>query len=274
VDVLGNVTVATGAGLMPAASSQAPVFNVTGNLVNSGTLTMRVTAVGVATKINKTAGTLNYGGDLAITGTGVGGTTYDMFDASAFTGSFSTVTTLGAGSNWYTGNLTTDGTVLLNRAPVPANPSVARGSGLTAKVLTNTLVATDADGHSITYSVSGTTTNGATVTVAGLYYTIPANTVNDAFTYTAYDAFGGTNTGVVSINITNTVGQTTGNVTLVAGNANLTFYGVPGTTYTVQRSTDLSTWTDLTTVTADSNGLVNYVDVGAPTPNAYYRLKF
>jgi hypothetical protein len=63
-------------------------------------------------------------------------------------------------------------------------------------------------------------------------------------------------------------------VTLSGGNANLTFYGIPGTTYTVQRSTDLSTWTDLTTVTADSNGLVSYVDVGAPTPNAYYQLKF
>jgi hypothetical protein len=55
------------------------------------------------------------------------------------------------------------------------------------------------------------------------------------------------------------------------------FRGIPGLTYQVQRSLDLITWTNLSTVTADANGLVTLTDTfndqgGVIPPTAYYRL--
>ncbi|HXI70074.1 MAG TPA: choice-of-anchor tandem repeat GloVer-containing protein [Verrucomicrobiae bacterium] len=43
--------------------------------------------------------------------------------------------------------------------------------------------------------------------------------------------------------------------------------------YDVQRSTNLSSWSLLTTVTSQTNGQLNYSDLTPPRPNAYYRLQ-
>ena len=57
--------------------------------------------------------------------------------------------------------------------------------------------------------------------------------------------------------------------------ASLVFYGIPGTQYHVQRSTDLITWTTPgDVVTADSNGIINYTDNAGLGSAGFYKLVF
>jgi hypothetical protein len=52
------------------------------------------------------------------------------------------------------------------------------------------------------------------------------------------------------------------------------FFGVPGYTYVVQRSTNLVNWTDLNTNTPTTSNLeMDYTDISG-SPSAYFRLKW
>ena len=55
----------------------------------------------------------------------------------------------------------------------------------------------------------------------------------------------------------------------------LSFAVIPDFSYTVQRSTNLTTWEDLLTTNAPAgSGLFDYQDVAAPHPAAFYRLRY
>jgi sugar lactone lactonase YvrE len=56
------------------------------------------------------------------------------------------------------------------------------------------------------------------------------------------------------------------------GKATVTFHGIPGRAYTIQRSTNLSRWENPARVTADSTGKIIFIDPAPPGPNGYYRL--
>ena len=51
------------------------------------------------------------------------------------------------------------------------------------------------------------------------------------------------------------------------------FAGIPGFSYTIERSTDLTTWTPLQTVAAPDNGLFSFTDNDG-LPSAFYRLRY
>jgi hypothetical protein len=60
-----------------------------------------------------------------------------------------------------------------------------------------------------------------------------------------------------------------------AGGYNLTFKGTPGTTYRIQRTTDLTapiTWTDISTQTAPPSGIIFYNDATPPAGQAFYQV--
>ncbi len=70
-----------------------------------------------------------------------------------------------------------------------------------------------------------------------------------------------------------------GQILSVSGNGpyqvNMTFYGVPGAQYHVQRSTDLRVWTTPgDAIIADSSGVIHYTDSGESNTRAYYRLAY
>ncbi|MEI6078466.1 MAG: hypothetical protein WCS94_23000, partial [Verrucomicrobiota bacterium] len=70
-----------------------------------------------------------------------------------------------------------------------------------------------------------------------------------------------------------------GQILSVSGNGpyqvNMTFYGVPGAQYHVQRSTDLRIWTTPgDAIIADSSGIIHYTDSGESNTRAYYRLAY
>jgi len=128
-----------------------------------------------------------------------------------------------------------------------------------------------------------TTDGGGYVTtnVAYLGYTNTAN-VNDQFTYSIGDGYGGTNVGYVNIVVdpfvagTQTItGQQTTNA--ISGSSfTVTYYGIPGYTYLLERSTNLTTWVDISTNTIGSGGVTNVIDSFSDLPgvpsSAYYRV--
>jgi hypothetical protein len=269
----------------------APVLN--------GALTMEVNKTGAnaftGSKLAQSAGTLTYGGTLTVTASGqalAGGDVIDLFDAGGFSGSFGTPTlptplpTETPALNWYTGNLTLDGTIIVNRAPQAQDISLGAQSGVkqTLQIINSPKYApTDLDGNTLTISqVSYTSGHGATVNINGnsVEYTAPSTfTGSDSFTYTVSDGRGGTATATVAVTVSAVVNQQTASISFNGSSVSVVFWGIPGVQYTIQRSTDLSNWADIGTATANDTshqpyGQINFTD-SSPlnTGSGFYRLK-
>jgi autotransporter-associated beta strand protein len=116
----------------------------------NGTLKMEVTKTGPSTftgsKLTQSAGTLSYNGTLTVTtNVGVplaGGDVIDLFDASAFGGSFTTTNypayTFQPGESWSAANLTVDGSIMIAVAPSgPTGPGYITNS-ISSSTLTMT----------------------------------------------------------------------------------------------------------------------------------------
>jgi hypothetical protein len=105
-------------------------------------------------------------------------------------------------------------------------------------------------------------TNAGSASPATTLATAPSNTVFRGVAFTPQSALANTNAGPISISVSNEVPL-------------LTFLGIPSFSYTVQRSTNLSTWVDLLTTNAPpGNGLFDYQDLAAPRSAAFYRLRY
>ncbi len=190
-----------------------------------------------------------------------------------------------AGDTNYLGstNDLSGGQVVTNHPPVAATMTVHRTAGLTLKVAFADLATnwSDVDSDSVSLaSLNLVTTNGVNLSTnsAWILYTNSPN-VNDQFSYSVSDGQGGTASGLVNILIlTNVTGQATGSIAISNGTVNLSFAGIPGATYNVQRSTNLNDWLTIWTTNAPDNGLFNFVDsfsdLGAPPPAAFYRLSW
>ena len=265
----GNVNLASGA-LALSYTNGTPALSVT-----NGTLAFNGNAVTVAV-----AGSLPHG-IYKLISTNTGGLVSGTLPASVTVNGIGTATASLSISN---GELY----LTVNHPPVAGNVSYTRNAGVyglritVSDLLTNV---TDADSDTITLVGTGTSTNGVIVTTAGTNYLNYYNTnnVNDQFRYTVTDGFGGTNSGLVSIVVSNaSVGQITGQFSSFTGGvANLVFHGIPNYSYITERSTNLglNVWVDISTNTAAAtNGVINvsdaFGDLGGVPGSAYYRLKW
>ena len=138
----------------------------------------------------------------------------------------------------------------------------------------------DSDKLSIT-AVNSPTTCGGTVSLSSdtITYTPPPDTFvgSDSFTYILSDGFpGGTTTCTAKVTVTlaratsefNYISTTNGGTVYLRG------YGVPGTSYEIQRAgtANLSSYSVIATVTAATgSGVILYTNTGAPNPS-FYRL--
>ncbi len=136
----------------------------------------------------------------------------------------------------------------------------------------------DANGFPLTVvAVSSTSTNGGTVAFASgtITYTPVGGYVGaDQFTYTISDGYGGTaiSTNAVTVRPSKALSAFTFVSGTIGGTVNVRGYGVPGTSYDVQRSgtANFSSITVVATVTAATgSGLIVYTDTGAPNPSFY-----
>ncbi|HOX57739.1 MAG TPA: autotransporter-associated beta strand repeat-containing protein [Candidatus Paceibacterota bacterium] len=299
--ISGAVTVNSGGTLDPGAAANS-IGTLTLNAAPSlsGTVVMQIhksDSVCTADKVSLTSGGFNYGGTLTVTelaGSDAlsGGEVFDLFDAAEFTGSFGTINlptlpTQTPALNWYTGNLAVNGTIAVNRAPTADDYDLTRAKGVSMKInkasLSADLIdkASDADdGDTLSYDglVSLTSNQGVAVTETTAYYLYyPINDNADWLDYKVKDNRGGLVTKKLNI----TVEPFYGSVHIQhygGGQVTLSFWGIPGYSYFVQRSCgDTSHFEDLAVnnpVICSESGLVTYTDTpGSECNPAFYRLR-
>jgi hypothetical protein len=147
-----------------------------------------------------------------------------------------------------------------------------------AKILAE---ASDPDGDAISLTkVFGPSAQGGTValTTTSVDYTPPANYVGtDTFEVEITDAHGVKAWGLVTVTLAaapSGVGQNQTDFTILPdGKVDMVFRGIPGRNYTIQRSPDLTNWSDLATVPAGADGKIPYIDPNPLVPNGFYRTK-
>jgi hypothetical protein len=285
-----NGTAAQSAGaLLPTSVNNFNAANIAGvSLVNdlsvAGTLGLSYTngtpSLNVPT--TKTLTLNNNATTVTVSGTALGN---GAFVLASRTGSGSVIGTAGAltlaGSGAVSGagtSLAISGSqlVLNVSAATASNVTYSRGKGVTLKIKKADLLAAGSvpSGQTATLSFSSATANSVSVTSNATYIFVPAETIADSFTYTITASGGSAATASVTINVADSTGQTTVSIDTSGGNPTLAFFGIPGYSYTIQVSTNLSTWTDVTTVTAGSTGVITYTDSAPPTPAAYYRTRY
>ena len=113
------------------------------------------------------------------------------------------ITAIYSGDGNFPASTNTLGQVVLDHSPVVGNANYTRVTGQdTVSIRVSDLLngASDVDGDSLTISSVGTSTRGITPSNDGIFiqYSNP-NNVNDQFTFTVSDGFGGTTTGTVNI---------------------------------------------------------------------------
>ena len=174
--------------------------------------------------------------------------------------------------------------VITNHPPVAADVYYVRTAGTLLRIFWSQLGTnwTDVDGDTITNTgINLSSTNGVVVATNSLQILYPAAApnVNDRLSYTIRDSYGGTNTGWIDIvvnpfvtGLTLTPSRTTPD--------SVTFYGHPGYTYVLQRSTNIFNqggWVTISTNTISASGQGTVVDTfpdlsGVVPAGSYYRL--
>ncbi|MBN2506877.1 MAG: cadherin-like domain-containing protein [Verrucomicrobia bacterium] len=171
-------------------------------------------------------------------------------------------------------------TLTLNLPPTAVDQTVYTATNTVLSFAASSLLAgaTDPEGDALTVTaVSDTSTNNGTVTLADgvVTYTPPADVAGtDAFSYTVTDALGDTTTGQVVVHILAAHPGGKG-VSAVPGGgvALVTFIGIPGFTYTIERTLAVpGGWEAIGTATADATGTVSFTDPNPPAGMAFYRL--
>jgi hypothetical protein len=168
----------------------------------------------------------------------------------------------------------------LDRPPVACNCVIMAPAGEIiqipfCRVLTNVY---DADGNALTITdCSEVSANGGWVSTNGTAFTYDPPeglTGQDRFAYLAGDGLGGECVGVIIIHFL-PMNQLQINPSHICDTgAALTMAGIPGQVYQIQASTNLANWVTLSTVTADSTGLIQVLDAAArDCPQRFYRAK-
>ncbi|MFN3408185.1 MAG: beta strand repeat-containing protein [Limisphaerales bacterium] len=267
--VTNNGTLAPGAGGIGILTlSNAPVLN--------GTLLTEINRLASpnADRLALTAGTLTLGGTLTLTNVGpapVNGDVFQVLDAPAYAGAFSTLNLPPGGvAHWITSELAVNGTIMFtNNNPVAKNLTlgVPHGASGTLTVIGGKNTPSDADGDAVTITGVGTPTSGlASFTATTLTYTANGSTGTNTFTYTVSDGFGGTDTKTVTVVVTpvsSGANIVPGSLVISGNNVKLDAFGIPGATYRLEFTEDLTppiTWTPLTgsEQTAAANGAMSF----------------
>jgi Pro-kumamolisin, activation domain/Bacterial Ig-like domain (group 3) len=138
----------------------------------------------------------------------------------------------------------------------------------------------DVDGDTVSLAAIGVSTNGVTIAdKAGTLYYSNSNNVDDEFTCTITDGFGGANFQDVYITIlplpTNAIPAITSLVN--SGNTiTLNLAGASGFTYVLETTTNLAmpdSWQPVVTNVVGTNGLWQFSDTITNNPQQFYRLQ-
>lgn len=169
-----------------------------------------------------------------------------------------------------------------NDAPTFAGYSIStpyqKTSSISFSKLTNKAADVEGDALSVTTAGPASAQGGSAVLQASsILYTPPTGFAGaDTFPVTITDARGASVSGTVAVNVQVNTGIGTNAVALTAlsgGRIGVGFQGIPGRPYEIQRSSNLSDWTAIATVTAAANGAVIFIDESPPSGSRFYRLR-
>jgi len=283
----GSLTVNSGGTLAPGNSGIGILTNAASPSLG-GICLMEInrSATTNADKLVCASGGLTYGGTLVVTNIGAAaqnGDTFTLFNASSYSGTFSSLTLPAGGTtHWKTNKLVVDGSVTFsNRNPVAVNLTlgVAAGGSNTLQVMGGKHTPTDADGDTVTVSAVTQGANGSVnFTGSTVTYTSTNSAASDSFTYTVSDGIGGTDVKTVTVAITNPEGfnRLSPPSVIGAGTVALSFLGVPGYNYALDWATNLTppiNWMGVTTNTAAANGSLHFTNTSAAAEN-YFRTRY
>jgi len=171
-----------------------------------------------------------------------------------------------------------------NTAPTFAGYSVATPWQTAATISLGKLLtkAADADGDVLSVTAAGPASaqGGTAVLQSGSILYTPPNGFSgtDTFSVTLADVHGASVSGTVTVSVgpnptSGGQGVNPPQITMLGnGDAEIASQGIPGRTYLVQRSTNLSSWATIGAVIAASNGVVSFIDENPPPGSAFYRL--
>jgi uncharacterized delta-60 repeat protein len=259
----------------------------TGITTTGATLNGTVNANGTPSTVTFEWGTTTgYGNSIAATPSSVSGNTATAVSAALTGLAPHTTYYFRVRATWIDGSVTAGSNTFTtaNTPPTFAGYSVSTAYQTAATISLAKLLtaAADADGDALSVTAAGpaSTQGGTAVLQSGsILYTPPAAfSGTDSFSVTIADGYGASVSGTVTVSVApnpNSGGQGVNppQITMPGnGTALIASQGIPGRTYMVQRSTNLSSWATIGTVTAASNGAVSFIDPSPPQPSAFYRL--
>lgn len=193
------------------------------------------------------------------------------------------ITAIYTGDGFYLPSTNTLSQIITNHPPVAGNTNYSRVAGITTlHIKISDLLAglvSDTDGDTVTLTSTATSTNGITLVNDGTFLHYQnTNAVNDQFTYTVTDSFGDSATGLANIVAAPFATGQNATVTVSGSTATVGFAGIPGYSYDVQRSTNLTAWVSILTTNAPPTGAFEWTDdfsdLGVVPSSAYYRLQW
>ena len=166
-----------------------------------------------------------------------------------------------------------------NTAPVVEGFVIRTRPGVAIDVAAAKIVAgaVDAEGDSIALTaVTAATTGGGSASLSsGIIHYVPAAGFSgmDGLTVTLTDGRGKSGQSVLQVQVLPDYSPSNPPqlTPMPGGQMQLLWQGIPGRTYTIQRSFDLTSWTVLGTVAADVHGVVTFTD-NPGTSSAFYRI--
>jgi hypothetical protein len=275
--------------MQSAAAATITQSGTTGGIISSAnpalpgtSVTFTMTLSPVAPGAGTPTGTVNFRINGSIGGSGALTSGVAAFASNSLPHGTNTVIAEYAGDQNFVGvtNALAPAEVI-NTPPVAGNLTIERYATEGAKVsvadiLTN---CSDADGDTLTLTVSATSTNGDAITVSNgwVFYTPnPGFTNADAFTYSVADPYGASAVGTitVAIEVDNSPGQNLTITSLGNGSYLISGNGIPGYSYNLQYTPTLTppNWQNVPSanVTAGSTGSFQYTNT--PTQGmGFYR---
>jgi hypothetical protein len=171
-----------------------------------------------------------------------------------------------------------------NRAPLFYGYEAATAYETPASILRAKILQAgwDPDGHALTVgAVAPATREGGSAEIIGNYvrYTPPAGFWGeDIITVTIRDAFGATASGPLTVTVRPPANAGGPNVVapsltpVPGGGMRIRARAIPGFTYEIQRSTNLTDWETIATVPAGPTGGLEHTDPNPPQPSGFYRI--
>ena len=170
-----------------------------------------------------------------------------------------------------------------NEPPVFPGISFSTGHQTAASISNAKLLfaASDPDGDAVSVtSADPVSAGGGTVALeAGriVYTPPPGFSGSDSFFITVSDAPGASSSGMASVVVGpphsgGGFGSNPPELEFLESEVVVRFHAIPGFEYSIQKSSDMTSWETIHTGTAGGTGLLEYTDVNPPGPGAFYRL--